>query len=424
MFKSYTLTLFRELIESYPTWDSLKEYLASDKGGLLTVGPYKDNLVIIHYDKKNSDFTVPHVKWFRSVIWDIVQHRPVSVASPKCSPEDPLEWPAIDESYIIQDYNDGVTFNAYTVLGSPVKIATRTRFDATGKYYSNKSFSDLIVNVITNNGHNKYDSYEDILNYIQDRTYDKPDETCVSTFGCLMLTHSEHRVVEKVKSDGLTRIHSGKVLKNGDIVIQEMHLDYMSPLYVNNSSNYTKDHPANGVTVREWFEKLATERSWEWRGVVIKDGQGNRWRICSPVYKVIRSLRCSTPRADERFFDLRGKGLVKTYLIYYPEDKDLYWSYETWMRKATNDLYKLYSKVNKEHSLAYNDVDSMWKPHITALHGQYLSSLKAENKTVTLDVVIRYMNSLPTPRLLFLMNYNKRFAAAPDAAPTISETNA
>ena len=50
----------------------------------------------------------------------------------------------------------------------------------------------------------------------------------------------------------------------------------------------------------------------------------------------------------------------------------------------------------------------MYQTHLSAIHSIYLGTLRTNNTTVNKAVVRDYMNNLPIPRLLFMLNYNKR----------------
>ena len=226
------------------------------------------------------------------------------------------------------------------------------------------------------------------------------------SFVSVLLQHPEHRVVERVAEPKVYVLHAGRVEADGAIVIDES-VASGPPAIVG---------PGEGKTVRQWFTELASSSDWEWQGVVLKDGTGTRWRMRSASYRMVRSLRGKTPRTDERFFELRRAGLVKTYLYYYPEEKSRFWRYETVLRTLTNDLYSAYNAVYKERSLALEAVDRKLQTHVRGLHGRYLGELRPQNRTVTRAVAIEYMNAQPIPRLLFLLNASQRPAAGA-AAP-------
>jgi hypothetical protein len=284
-----------------------------------------------------------------------------------------------------------------------INIASRTKFGATGKYYSNKSFNELILDTL------KEKNEEYTLDTFRGLFSAKTE--AVSSFATILLQHPEHIVVEHVQKPALYLLQIGHIYDNGTVVINENSKNTFM-----DSIQCIESRPSEGQTIKEWFEGISKSKSWNWRGIVIKDNDGNRWRIKSDVYHMIRLLRGNTPRDDERFFNLRSQGLVKTYLTYYPEDSNKFWKYEQWIRKATDELYGMYINVNKAKTMSYNDLDSMWKPHITALQVYYYNNLKPENKTIVRDTVIKYMNALPVPRLLFLMNFNNRPTVMTDTA--------
>ena len=400
--KMYTITIFKDLIAKYPNWNDLKTYLQSDEGGKLMItessGVLSQDNVIIHYKKDYSDMAVKHTKWFKSVVWDTIRNIPISVSTPKSEEDDPTKWDSISYNYVVEEYLEGVTFNAYYCeKDANMNIASRTKFGATGKFYSNKSFNEMILEALKK----KDETYTtDILKNL----FIQLDSTKhISSFITLLLQHPEHIVVEHVSDATLYLLQTGVVNKDGTVEISEN-----SQNIIIESLNISHSKPYENQTIPEWFVEISKSKKWDWRGVVVKDSEGNRWRIKSPFYNMIRNLRGNTSRSDERFFNLRSQGLVKQYLTYYPEESNTFWGYEKWIRKATNDLFGLYIGVNKAKTIGYNDVDPLMKAHITALQMYYYSVLKPIGKTVVKENVIVYMNALPVPRLLYMMNFNKR----------------
>ena len=114
--------------------------------------------------------------------------------------------------------------------------------------------------------------------------------------------------------------------------------------------------------------------------------------------------------------------MVKTYLIYFPEESKDFWGYEQWMRVATQELYDAYCSIFKSHEKTVEQVHSKWRAHLYAIHGLH----KARGKSILKADVVEYMNTQPVPRLLFLMNYDKRFGsgAAAGAGATMEDDSA
>ena len=395
--KMYTITIFQELITQYPNWNDLKNYLESDEGGkLIITKPSSGDNVIIHYKKDYSNMTMKHTKWFKSVVWNTTRNIPISVSTSKSEEDDPTKWTSISDDYRVEEYLEGVTFNAYyDDSESEMNIVSRTKFGATGKFYSNKSFNDLILEALKK----KDETYTlDTLKYL---SIPIDNTNHVSSFITLLLQHPEHIVVEHVEEPRLYLLQTGVVYKDGTVEISEN-----SQNIIIENLNVIHSRPSNNNTIQDWFNELSKSKKWDWRGVVIKDSQSNRWRIKSPMYNMIRNLRGNTPRSDERFFNIRSQSLVKQYLTYYPEESNIFWEYEQWIRNTTNELFGLYISVNKAKTTNYHDIDPLMKSHITALQVYYYNILKPMDKTLSKENVIVYMNSLPVPRLLYMMNFN------------------
>ena len=380
---TYTLNIFSNLCASYNTWPELRTYLSSEAGGnLIIVENDEQKRAIIHYNKRVSNMSADHVRWCRSVIWNTETNRPVAVAPPKAFDTDDtfMEKKGPLEGYMLQDYLDGVTLTVY----DGDQVASRTRFGAVGGFYSRRPFREMLGDAL--------DGVE--LKDLIPEGY---------TFLSVLLQHPEHRVVERIAAPAIYRLHAGRVEADGSVTIDEQIGGTPAAI----------DGPTEEQTVQAWFAELAAGRPWEWQGVVFKDGTGRRYRLRSNSYRMVRSLRGTNPRPDARFFMLRRAGLVKTYLYYYPEDKNQFWEYETNLRRITNEIYAAYCVVYKERSLELESVNPMYQTHVRGLHGLYLATLRPEGKTVTRAAAVEYMNGQPLPRLLFMLNFDKRSATTP-----------
>lgn len=376
---AYALNVFSSLCSEYNTFDALAEYLRSEAGGRVSIIEDGD-LAILHYDKRATDMN--RWSWMRSVVWDKVANRPIAVAPPKATEVDDTfmgtEGPLVD--YQIQEYMEGTTLNIWR-NDNQVHVASRTKFGASKGFYGAKTFRDMLSDALGEG---------DLGSLIP----------AGETFVSVLLQHPEHRVVEDIKEARIFVLHTGHVEEDGTVIINEA-VD-CSPAAV--------DGPEAGETIAAWFGRMATTHSWTWQGICIKDRRGRRFRLRSNSYRMVRSLRGSTPRSDERFFALRAGGMVKTYLYYYPEDKKTYWRYETFVRNTTNAIYAEYCAVFKEKSKELEAVDPKYLVHLRALHAKYLAELRPSGRTVVRAAAIQYVNTMPVPRLLYLLNVEKRAA--------------
>ncbi len=395
---SYTLSLFHDLRNQHPTWDAMKAFLTSPEGGSLVCKERDGGKYAVVFAKKGvSSMDKPHSKWFRSVVWNTSTNLPVSVMTQKAEAgsEDLLQAATLPAGVQrISEYLEGVTLTVFREAGATeAQVSSRSQFGAGGKFYkqATKSFAAMLKDALGSA------SVESLLG--------TPVEG-VTQFASVLLQHPEHRVVTDIRVPLVYVLQSGEVAADGTIRVCEQ------PDAAGQSKPDTYDGPAAGVSVADWFAELAATKPWGWQGVMLHDMTGRRWRIRSTVYRMIRSMRGNTPRSDERFFGLRAVGLVKTYLIYYPEEKKVFWKYEQWIREATTHLFQLYTDIHKTHILPAETVDGAWRTHISALHTLYLTQLRPEGRTVKMAEVVQYMNALPAPRLLYLMNLPHRRARA------------
>lgn len=372
----YSVHIFQQLVEHFPTWDALRAYLISNEGGGLRIIEHGGDDVIIRYEKGVSNFSVPHTRWFRSVVWSTSAHRPLCVAPPKASAVESFPAEAV-QSLLYQDYLDGVMINVYLKGEEPVMV-TRSSFDATGTFYTERSFRDLMNDALDIIG------IDDIRMLIP--------SNC--TFVSVLLQHPDHRIVEPVSVPKIYQIHAGRVLAEGRCEIEEQNLP-LAPLRL--------DPPPNNEIV-QWIAGLAEQRGWGWQGATMKDNAGNRWRIRSNTYRMVRSLRGNTPRCDVRYAQLYVAHMVDTYLYYYPEDTNMFRLLYIRLENTVKMLYDRYVRLHITKTLKPEYLEPMWKPHVFALHGYYLYSLRPKKQFIREKDIWAHVQALPWQQLLFIMN--------------------
>ena len=364
----YTISHFKDLICQFNTWDTLRQHLESSEGGRLRIIDCGAPLYLIRYDKGSSNFSVPHTRWFRSVVWDGAANLPLCIAPPKANEEDLPEVSATN-NYTYEEFHEGVMINAFLKDGQ-VRLATRSKIDATGTFYSARSFQSLLMDTGM--------TLEKIKEYLTESQ---------SLFVSFLLQHPEHKLVSRISEPKAIIIHRGSVGTDGAVGFTEC----VEPLI----------KPAD-VPVDQWAKTLAEQKGWQHQGIVVKDGQGARFRIRSSAYTMVRTLRGDSPRIDVRFLKLRQQRMLETYLFYYPEEKELIDQLEVLLRLLTQQLYNFYVCVHIKHSIKFADLPPQWKTHVYALHSYYLGNLKTRGFFVRKQEVVQYMNNLPIPRVLHL----------------------
>lgn len=357
---SYSISVFRGLIEKYPSWELFQEYIISI--GIRVVSSEDTVYRILRYvsrDEVNDD-----TRWFRSVVWNIQTNRPVCVSPPK-SMEDTVPFES-GNTVIVQDFVDGVMINAFFEKGQKehIRLATRTQLDATGNFYSQRSFGELFMD--------SQKSFNDLATQIESHGG--------TTFASFILQHPEHRVVSKSTHPTSELIHVGSVDSDGLVHMNET----VSTPYVYN----------NVLTTA--FSTMNILKGAMWQGVVYKNGIGGRWKSVNPAYSHVRALRGNDALIIDRFLRLRKELSIIEYLKWYPEETGMINSMEDRFRKKTRYVYDAYIDVHKAKVKTLSNILKPYQPFVYRLHGLYITQLKPNGLTVVMKDVVHIVNNAET----------------------------
>ena len=381
---SFTTNAFSELVNKYSSWDALRIFLMSAEGGKLRVlSSENEDLAIIRYTKGVSDFSVPHVPLFRSVVWNKVTNCPVSVAPFKALQGNPVANTPVR----ITDFVDGTMFHAFrTVAG--VRIATRTSLDARGTFYSSRSFADLFDDAFKALGGTKA--------FLESVLFE-------GEFVSFVLQHPEHKTVAPLAQPRVYVSYYGN-LKGG----KEASMSAVPSEWPERLASYAPQVFEEEMTFADSKDAFHLMRSksttlgFTWQGMVFQDlASGNRWRLRNSAYVAVRTLRGSESNSLERFARLRAQGNMKKYLEHFRDESNQMWAFEQTLRQRTQDLYTAYNEMNKLKTKTMKQLPYCLRPHVYALHGLYLASLpkdgtRAANVTPILkERVVAYVNDLP-----------------------------
>ena len=361
-----SIRIFADLKEKYPTWPDLKAFLTGDAGGRLEVIG-EGSTVIIRYDKKTSDFTVPYVHVFRSVVWDTVANLPKSVAPFKACDG----VPESKDSLLIQDFVEGVMIQAYmTYADTHVHLATRSKLGANTRFYSKRNFSDLLT---------------DVPGLQLDKILPPPTtpEAIPYTFASLVLQHPEHRIVAPALNPRIYVVSIGYVSADGTVLINE---------------NPETWPPAAAALAPQTKGLHPLTLGWSWQGLVYKNPTTlQRWRERNPAHTLVRDLRGNEADSYSRFLRLRKGGQLPDYISYYPEEKDLFYQIEVKLQEQTKELFADYNAVHRGPREARKHLKEVGWPlnkHIFTLHGLYMKELKPAKQELTIELVTQYVNAL------------------------------
>jgi hypothetical protein len=402
-------SVFKDLIQRYPTWEQLERYLESEEGGFFRVVDRRllhlgSSLCLIRYEKGVSNMLLPHSKWFRSVVWDTTMNRPVCIAPPKATAEIcpfSTELDRENSEIACQELLDGVMINIFKRVGDEtLYITSRSKLDATGRFYSTKSFRHLFMEAYTGWIIKPEESLEEQIQQ-EAKNIVAPDESKGEKAVCysFLVQHNEHRIVKNITQNAVFLIHKGVTYEDGSVQID----DQMTAVDIPCSRIQLPPVLAVNGDLTTWLEKELSQRSWDFQGIVLKDPHGNRWRWRSEKYKAVKSLRGNSPELLHRFVQLYLQNVTPMYLDYYPEDTVSFSFYTEFMHQMMKVLYESYMALRVHKSCTVDQIDKMYHPHIYAIHGIYLAHFRSAHKKMTANDVYTYIRSQPSQRVTFLL---------------------
>jgi hypothetical protein len=336
-------------------------------------------------------------------VWDKVTMRPLSVAPPKASISLPVHTEqSIQEvfeavcrgSLSVEEYADGFIIQVHQTRGDPTLfIATRSKRDASGMFYSSRSFRNLFLEVFGSS-----------FQTLADTPWgaEKEQEQMVGRWWSYVVQHPEHRMVTPVSSPNLHLVQRGQVDVTGKIHLWEECSSLSLSLLLYESSKMTPEQH-----LQEWIQQVNQNHSWKFRGVVIKDRTGERWRFRSEKYMAIQALRGREASGYERYARIFTQNLSGVYLQYYPEDMIPFSLCGVFMNDITHTLYRMYHAVFVRKSTTLAQIHRIYRSHVYAIHGVYLTVLRPAKKWVTVQDIRVYLMQQPPPRIAFLIRHHQ-----------------
>jgi hypothetical protein len=414
----FELDTFKELIETYPVWEDLQKYLESSEGGLFRIVDRDENgLCLIRYEKGVSKMNLAHSKWFRSVVWNTNTNRPVCVAPSKAESQDislNTIQEVLDAGIVCQEYLEGFMINCCRVAGSDkLYITSRSKLNAAGKFYSQKSFRELFIEAYLDTKQGvKCDNYNE-ADIQTDQNIKYPDESNneIATYYSFLVQHTEHRIVKKNTENRVYLIHSGTVFNDGSIKMIDSPLVFFDKTNIENipiklvKGSYAQiaATASDQTELNKWIKQMFQDNSWQYQGIVLKDNKGNRWRYRSEKYSAVKTLRGNSANIMERFAQLYTQNLIMKYLEYYDEEAMMMTFKLMFFDAIIKTMYNNYVDLHITKCITVNEIEKAYLPHLYSIHGIYLSQLRPNGKKVTVEEIQQYFHKQPWQRIVFLI---------------------
>jgi hypothetical protein len=381
----------------YPNWQDFRAFLESEEGGKLRVVEQGD-YAILRYVKGVSalaDVNKPWVAWFRSVIWNPNTHLPISIAPRKAFSS---EIPS-DPSLVVEEFLEGVMVNGF-VKGNEITWSTRSTLGANTGFYGKKSFAEMIEEALKERMYMK----GDLAGTLAYNGY---------SFASFVLQHPDHRVVQRIQKPSLTLIHLGKIDTSGNVEIFPASDSWPESLKSWAVQVYPPLEPGEAAATR--LDSMAQAAEPYWQGLVFRGSNGERWRLRTLSYKILREIRGKESAIEDRFARLRLQNMIRLYTQNWPEEAQQFADLELRVRELTAEIYKEYCAHHKEKSKSFMDIPVAFRTPVYELHGIYLNSLRPKKVTLKMPVVIHYVNTMNPEKLGELLRRTKpvnAFAAA------------
>ena len=382
-------SIFSELRTKYVTWPALCSYLKSEEGGSLRVedrSTHENPFALIRYVKGNSNLSLTHVRAFRSVVWDTIENRPVSVTSFKSEDGEGLPAGSV-ENFHVEPFLDGVMIGLfYDKHSNNWRIHTRSTLDAHCRYYSQtKTFREMFAEAFHTS------------------IYDTLDKNASYTY---ILQHTENRIVVPVH--GSPRA----------LCVDKALIDASSGIV--HFVKSTAPAVISWDAVRASLADLNMRFGYRVQGLVIRNNENNqRYKVRTPEYNRVRRLRGNSARRDYLWLQSWHEGTLHDYLALFPEERVVANNCIQRWKQITNDVYHIYTDVFKARSLQKSSIPPKYRPLVYGMHSMYLDTLKPAGKSVDWHATLEYMNNRDTAQMLFVINWELRQATKQLGVPSI-----
>ena len=362
-----------------------REYAKSKN---LIVKKQQDLYVIKYVKAALSGDNVLTLGLFRSVICD--ENGVLAFSPPKSVSLSDIIGNWKPSELRLEEFVEGTMINCF-YHNNEWKIATRGTIGAKCSFYqdNNKTFYDMFHSALS---HMEWD-----INAL-DKKYSYS----------FILQHPENRIVVPFAKPSLVLAavyeHDGWTVKEQGCHIKTERNENMAivPKSYNGNNEYFKCWDS----INAYF--CSPNTPYQIVGVMIKCPDGTRGKLRNPIYEKVRKLKGNSPKIQFQYYNLYQQGLIKEFLKYYPEYKDMFWQYRNELMDWTEQLWVLYKTRYILKNRADDDIGFAFRPHVWSLHEIYLNDLRPKNQRITKKVVINYIYNLEPARLMYAINYPLR----------------
>lgn len=297
----------------------------------------------------------------------------------------------IESECVAEEYVEGTMINLfYDIEQQDWEIATKTTVGGKVNYFNtNKMFFRQMFLEACNEANLEFDSLNKKLCY------------------SFVMQHPNNYIVIPLTETKLYLVACYKI-NNSNKTIQVIDVKSIKNDFNNIKIYYPRQYTFDN------FEQLddivANLHMDSYVGLMIHHhSTGERTKLRNFKYEYVKKLRGNQAKLQFRYLELRVSKQIKEYLYYFPESTYLFNKYETELHNFTNNLYKYYVNCFILKKIKLKDYPYEYRLNMYELHNKYINILKPKKQTITKNYVIDYINSLPPAKLMYVINYEKRF---------------
>ena len=296
-------------------------------------------------------------------------------------------YPNIND-VIIEKFIEGTMMNIFWDSEFETwEFSTKTNIGGNTTFFNEKTFRVL---------------FEEVIEYSKLDVNQLDKNICYS----FVFQHPENRIVSKFNNLNLFLIEAYKIVNNTIQILDTRAL--LNTEAFNNTKVVCPMTYESNRSYEELYNYYTNKTlSYTIMGVVIRDKSTNiRTKIRNPCYEMVRRLRGNNPKLQYHYYSLLKEDMISLFLTYYPEYNDEFISFERKNKLFNETLYKNYVRcfIKKEKQL--NEYPKNYKTHMYNIHQIYKDILKSQRKTVELNVVKKYTNTLDIKLYLWSVNFD------------------
>lgn len=312
--------------------------------------------------------------WMRSCRGAVINTQTHKVVC--CPPIKAIELDYGDDLSVIPEENvpldyqpliEGTMINLfYDIVDKEWVYCTRGSIGANNKWTDKKSFKTMF------------------LECCPDIDTSLLDMTCSYSF---VMRHTQNRIISPVLENTVYLVDMYRYGEDGPT-----HLTTEYPSHFQT--------PDSCHSVDEFMNVYDRELPYYIKGFTIKQGS-MRYKYINPNYLYVKHLLPTSNNPYLNYVELRGNGMLREYLVYFPEYVNEYAMYRDQIHTFTNDLYTMYKNVHIYKTSEKTDIPFHMKPLIYDIHGLYLK----DRTPIRWEHMKEYIHELPPKKLLFALNY-------------------